>query len=206
MVSRRPFAGYWEYHIDGALFTSPPRTDHSGAACSTRSGELVGIGSLFVSNALGSDGPTLPGNMFVPVDLLRPILAELRGSGSSAASRRAWLGVNCVEQGGAACAWCASAGTARPKRPGCSRATASWPSTARAVSTLDALWTALWSGGPPEREVALEIERGERAQTLNVRTRRPQPPDSQEAQRRSGTARAPEPVSRAAVQAAAGVG
>src|SRR5207245_3587282 len=27
LVSRRPFSGYWEYHIDGALFTSPPRTD-----------------------------------------------------------------------------------------------------------------------------------------------------------------------------------
>jgi hypothetical protein len=37
------------------------------------------------------------------------------------------------------------------------------------VSTLDALWTKLWSGAA-EREVKLEVERGESRQTLNVRT------------------------------------
>jgi serine protease Do len=46
MVSRRTFAGYWEYRIDDALFTSPPRTDHSGAGLFNARGELVGIGSL----------------------------------------------------------------------------------------------------------------------------------------------------------------
>ncbi len=81
MVSRRPFSGYWEYHIDSALFTSPPRTDHSGAALFNGRGELMGIGSLIVMNALGDNHPRVPGNMFVPVDLLKPILAELRERG-----------------------------------------------------------------------------------------------------------------------------
>jgi hypothetical protein len=40
------------------------------------------------------------GNMFVPVDLLKPILAERRASGASRASIRPWLGLNCVEFGG----------------------------------------------------------------------------------------------------------
>ncbi len=53
MVSRRAFSGYWEYHIEGALFTAPPRTDHSGAALFNSEGELMGIGSLVVSDALG---------------------------------------------------------------------------------------------------------------------------------------------------------
>lgn len=56
VVSRRTFAGYWEYLIDGAIFTSPPRTDHSGAALIDRNGELVGIGSLLVMDAMS------PGN------------------------------------------------------------------------------------------------------------------------------------------------
>ena len=86
MVSRRPFAGYWEYHIEGALFTSPARMDHSGAGLFNARGELMGIGSLFVTDALGPQGPRLPGNMFVPIDLLRPILAELRARGTSAAA------------------------------------------------------------------------------------------------------------------------
>ena len=55
-----------------------PRGDHSGAALFNGRGELVGIGSLIVADALGPGRPAMPGNMFVPVDLLKPILAELR--------------------------------------------------------------------------------------------------------------------------------
>jgi S1-C subfamily serine protease len=95
MVSRRAFSGYWEYHIDGAVFTTPARTDHSGAGLFNADGELLGIGSLVVADALGT-GDKLPGNMFVPIDLLKPILAELRERGASSGSRRAWLGINCV--------------------------------------------------------------------------------------------------------------
>jgi serine protease Do len=168
MVSRRVFAGYWEYRIDDALFTSPPRTDHSGAALFNPRGELVGIGSLVVNNALGSEGPMLPGNMFVPIDLLRPILSELRNKGASAASQRAWLGINGVEQGGlvrVARVSEDSPAEAAGVRVG-DRITAI---DGVAVSTLDALWTKLWSGAA-ERDVSLEVERGESRQTLNVHT------------------------------------
>jgi len=76
VVSRRQFAGYWEYLIDGAIFTAPARMDHSGAALINKDGELVGVGSLFVMDAL-TPGERLPGNMFVPVDLLKPVLDEM---------------------------------------------------------------------------------------------------------------------------------
>ena len=39
--SRRAFSGYWEYHIEDALFTAPARTDHSGAGLFNADGELV---------------------------------------------------------------------------------------------------------------------------------------------------------------------
>jgi serine protease Do len=168
MVSRRAFTGYWEYRIDNALFTSPPRTDHSGAALFNPRGELVGIGSLVVNNALGSEGPMLPGNMFVPIDLLTPILGELRSKGASSASQRAWLGINGVEQGGqvrVARVSDESPAEAAGVRVG-DRITAI---DGVAVSTLDALWTRLWSGAA-ERDVSIEVERGESRQTLNVRT------------------------------------
>jgi serine protease Do len=84
LVSRRAFSGSWEYHIESALFTSPPVLasggNHSGAPLFNQRGELMGIGSLFVSDATG-ENRRLPGNMFVPVDLLRPILAELQRAG-----------------------------------------------------------------------------------------------------------------------------
>jgi serine protease Do len=168
MVSRRAFAGYWEYRIDDALFTSPPRTDHSGAGLFNARGELVGIGSLVVNNALGKEGPMLPGNMFVPIDLLRPILGELRTKGASAASQRAWLGINGVEQGGQVRVLRVnddSPAEAAGVRVG-DRITAI---DGTPVDSLDALWTRLWSGAA-ERDVKLDIERGDAKQTLNVRT------------------------------------
>ncbi|MGZ5065996.1 MAG: S1C family serine protease [Usitatibacter sp.] len=99
VVSRRKFAGYWEYLLDDAIFTSPPRLDHSGAALINKDGELVGIGSLLVLDAL-TPGERLPGNMFVPVDLLKPALEEMVRTGAQQASRRPWLGVNSLEEDG----------------------------------------------------------------------------------------------------------
>jgi serine protease Do len=99
VVSRRPFAGYWEYLIDDAIFTSPPRLDHSGAALINQQGEVVGIGSLFVLEAL-TPGERLPGNMFVPVDLVRPVIDEMVNTGSQHAAHRPWLGVNSLEEDG----------------------------------------------------------------------------------------------------------
>jgi serine protease Do len=168
MVSRRPFAGYWEYRIDGALFTAPPRTDHSGAGLFNPRGELVGIGSLVVANALGDDQPRHPGNMFVPTDLLRPILGEMRRTGASASSRRAWLGINCVEQGGQV--RIVRVNDDSPAEVAGLRVgdrIASIDGTP--VASLDALWTQLWRGAP-EREVALQVERDGALQTLNVTT------------------------------------
>ena len=103
LVSQRAFSGTWEYHLDNALFTSPPVSssggNHSGAPLFNGKGELMGIGSLFVSDALGENN-RVPGNMFVPIDLLKPILAEMQQLGSSKQSNRAWLGVTSSDQGG----------------------------------------------------------------------------------------------------------
>jgi serine protease Do len=103
LVSQRSFSGSWEYHIDAAIFTSPPVTagvgNHSGAPLFNQRGELMGIGSLLVADALGGNR-RMPGNMFVPVDLLKPILAEMQQSGSSRQSHRPWLGVTSSDQGG----------------------------------------------------------------------------------------------------------
>lgn len=92
VVARRRFVGYWEYLIDEAIFTAPPRFDHSGAALLDAAGRLVGIGSLWVGDALEL-GVAFPGNMFVPVDLLKPLLTDLVANGRRAEPARPWLGV-----------------------------------------------------------------------------------------------------------------
>ena len=76
VMSRREFAAGWEYLIPGAIFTAPAHSEWSGAALVSRDGKLVGVGSLVVGDVTGQ-GKNLPGNMYVPIDLLPPIMADL---------------------------------------------------------------------------------------------------------------------------------
>jgi serine protease Do len=96
VVAKREFAGSWEYMLDEALFTAPPHPAWSGAALISREGKLVGVGSLIVGDAAGATEKT-PGNMFVPIDRLPPILGDLISDGQRAGPGRPWLGVNTDE-------------------------------------------------------------------------------------------------------------
>jgi serine protease Do len=169
LVSRRAFAGYWEYFIDGALFTAPAHGKHSGAGLFNLQGELLGVGSLRVADAAGADQPRLWGNMFVPVDLLRPILADLMSRGHAAHSERAWLGLNCLEIDG-------QVRVARVSEDSPAQRAGLRPGDrivrldGTAVGSLAALWQSLWSGGAAEREVVLDVQREGQPQRLAVQT------------------------------------
>jgi S1-C subfamily serine protease len=99
VVSTRAFAGSWEYLLDDAIFTAPLYPAWSGAALINREGKLVGVGSLVVSDTAGTGEPS-PGNMFVPIDRLAPILADLIADGRPSGTPRPWLGVTTEEQAG----------------------------------------------------------------------------------------------------------
>ena len=92
VAALREFTGSWEYLLERAIFTSPPHPEWSGAALINREGRLIGVGSLIVSDAAG-DGGDGGGNMFVPIDILSPILADLTSAGHVTGPRRPWLGV-----------------------------------------------------------------------------------------------------------------
>jgi S1-C subfamily serine protease len=166
MVSRRPFSGYWEYHIENALFTAPARPDHSGAGLFNADGELLGIGSLIVSDALGKGQAALRGNMFVPIDLLKPILAELKERGLSRGSQRAWLGLNCVEHDGQIRV-VRLTGSGPAEEAGLRPGDHIVRIDGVAVNDLESFYKALWQRDA-EREVTLDIRRAGNAQTLKV--------------------------------------
>jgi serine protease Do len=169
LVSRRAFSGFWEYHIDSALFVTPQHDGHGGAGLFNGRGELVGIGSLRVTDAAGSDAPREPGTMFVPIDLLKPILGELRERGASRQSERAWIGLNCVEQGGAV-------RVVRVSEDSPADVAGLLPGDrilridGTAVGRLEQLWKTLWAGAGAERAVQLDIQREGEEQTLTVQT------------------------------------
>ena len=96
VVSRRAFSGSWEYLLDSAIFTSPPVDEWSGASLISSKGELLGIGSLVVPDAAAPRTQS-PGNIFVPVDLLKPILEDLIADGRRKGPARPWLGINTDE-------------------------------------------------------------------------------------------------------------
>jgi serine protease Do len=99
VVSRRQFAGFWEYLLDNAIFTAPATVNWSGAALIGRDGKLYGVGSLVVTDAIKPQTYS-PGNMFVPIDLLKPILGDLIDRGRVSGPARPWIGVNTQEMQG----------------------------------------------------------------------------------------------------------
>jgi len=96
VVSKREFAGYWEYLLDEAIFTTPPHPAWSGAALIGSGGKLLGVGSLFLEDVLPSRNG-VAGNMFVPIDLLPPILPALTRLGRTGAPPHPWLGMFSTE-------------------------------------------------------------------------------------------------------------
>jgi len=99
VVSRSEFAGYWEYLLEDAIFTMPPYLNYGGAALIGRGGRLVGIGSLYTQVTVSGLG-TVPSNMFVPIDPLKPILDDLVKTGRSNVPPQPWLGINVKEAHG----------------------------------------------------------------------------------------------------------
>ena len=95
IAARQEFAGYWEYVLDEAIFTSPAHPNWGGTALVSAQGELIGIGSLQLERARASKNEHL--NMVVPIDLLAPILDDLRKFGRVNKPARPWLGLYSTE-------------------------------------------------------------------------------------------------------------
>ena len=129
VAAKREFAGSWEYLLDEAIFTAPPHPAWSGAALITREGKLIGVGSLIVGDAAG-DGAATPGNMFVPIERLPPILGDLIADGRVAVPAVPGSASRPTSARPAVCRR-ASRRAVRPRRPASARATRSSGSAAK---------------------------------------------------------------------------
>ena len=95
IVAKQEFAGYWEYLLDEAVFTHPAHPNWGGTALLDMRGELIGIGSLQLERE--REGKAEHVNMIVPIDLLKPILDDLRKFGRVNKPARPWLGMFTTE-------------------------------------------------------------------------------------------------------------
>jgi S1-C subfamily serine protease len=157
VVAKREFAGSWEYLLEEAIFTSPPHPNWSGAALINREGKLVGVGSLIVGDATGK-GEQMPGNMFVPIDLLPAILGDMIASGHASGPERPGLGVTTEEKGGRLVV-----NRVAPQGPaeaaGMRRGDIITGVGGEAASGLGDLYRKMWARGTAGVSVPLDVER-----------------------------------------------
>jgi len=165
IVARREFAGYWEYLLDEALFTAPAHPQWGGTALVGEDGRLLGIGSLLVQEAFAEE--TIDANMFVPIDLLEPILGDMLRLGRPDREPRPWLGmyatpleglliVGGLTQGGPA------------HRAGVRLGDVLLEVAGQPVSSLAEMLRRVWSVGRAGSEISITLGRGENRSQVSI--------------------------------------
>jgi S1-C subfamily serine protease len=168
IVGRRAFTGWWEYALDDAIFTSPARDQHSGAALLDRDGELIGIGSLWVGDA-NDAGAAFPGNMFVPINLLTPILRDLKTNGRRSGAARPWLGVYSEEVRRHVIVTQVLPGSPA-ERGGLARGDVILAVGEQAIGTQAEFYQAVWASGAAGSKITLQIWRAKVVHEVTVQS------------------------------------
>jgi S1-C subfamily serine protease len=167
IIAKREFAGYWEYLLDEALFTAPAHPQWGGAALLGQDGRLLGVGSLLVQESAG--GRAVDGNMFVPIDLLAPILQEMQSLGRAARPARAWLGIYTAEMDGQlVIGGLAPGGPA--ERAGVTLGDLVLEVGGERVASLAQMYRRIWGAGPAGSEVTLTLSRRGASSLLKLRS------------------------------------
>jgi S1-C subfamily serine protease len=166
IVGKHEFAGYWEYYLDEAIFTSPAHPFWGGASAIDAEGKLIGIGSLHVEQLTARGGPQ-DTNMIVPIDLLPPILDDLLAYGRVNKPPRPWLGIFSAESGDEIIV--ASVSDDGPAAAaGLRRGDVIAGVAGSEVESLGDFYRKVWSLGPAGVEIPIEIVRDGRAITMQV--------------------------------------
>ena len=169
VAGRREFAGYWEYLLDKAIFTVPAYPLWGGSALIGAEGELLGVGSLLVQEALGPGAPAFPGNMYVPINRLKPIFDELVENGRLKKPPRPWLGLITLEHMGQLVIGGVSEG-GPADRAGLQRGDVLHALNGEVLDELADFYRKLWASGPAGTAVTLRMERDNDAFEVTVRT------------------------------------
>lgn len=170
LLAKREFTGSWEYLLEEALFTSPPTREWAGAALVNRELQLVGVGSLLVRDVdPDGDQDEVPGNMFVPIDILKPILADLIKRGKRSGPARPWMGLSTEEYlGNLVVTRVAPDGPA--DKAGLQRGDVVLAVGATSVDTQADLYRTVWKLGAAGVQVPLRVARGPLALEVTLKS------------------------------------
>ena len=158
VIGRREFAGYWEYLLSEAIFTAPQYPAFGGAPLLTPDGRLLGIGSLAVRNAAG-ENIFKPGNMFIPIDQLPPVLGDLLALGRRSGKERPWLGIWSAEDENGEVVLGGVQPDSPAARAGLRKGDVILKVEGQAVAGQADLYKKLWAAGAKSPEIALTLKR-----------------------------------------------
>jgi S1-C subfamily serine protease len=177
IIAKQEYAGYWEYLLEEAIYTSPAHPFWGGTALIGPSGELLGIGSLQIQ-AVSVD-PERPAphrerqgddaNMIVPIDLLKPILNDLATIGRPDRPPRPWLGVYVTEIGSSVALLGVAAG-GPAHEAGLREGDVVLAVAGAPVSSLAELFRRVWGLGAAGIAVPLTVSREGRTFEVSVRS------------------------------------
>ena len=168
VMSTRAFTGSWEYQLDSAIWTAPPTMAWAGAALVNREGRLVGVGSLLVRDSVGAGQPS-PGNVFVPIDTLKPILEDLIASGKRSGPQRPWLGLATEAVQGRLLVTRVSPGSPA-ELAGMRQGDIVMTVSGETVKTHAELYKKLWSLGPAGVEIPFKVLQGADVRDVRVKS------------------------------------
>jgi S1-C subfamily serine protease len=168
IAAKQEFAGYWEYLLDEAIFTSPAHPNWGGAALIAQDGTLCGIGSLHLQQAR-DNGPPEHLNMIVPIDLLPPILNDLLTIGRPNHPPRPWLGLYATEvEDRIVIAGLANTGPAR--RSGLRMGDIVLSVGGNEIKDLASLYRSIWRCGAAGVRVPFKVYRDGRTLDIEVKS------------------------------------
>ena len=182
IVAKQEFSGYWEYVLDEAIFTAPAHPFWGGTAMIGPSGELLGIGSLQIQQAVSNPKTRTThkgddANMIVPIDLLNPIFDDLITIGRPNRPARPWLGLYATEIGSSvAIVGLASRGPAQ--KADLRAGDVVMAVAGGQVTNLAGLFRSVWAQGAAGVTVPMTINREGRTFDVAVRSVDPNIPSS----------------------------
>jgi S1-C subfamily serine protease len=169
VVSRKPFAGNWEYLLESPLMTLPAVNNWSGAGLFDEDGQLIGLGSLLVPDVFGDSKP-MPGNLYVPLNELKPQLVELLRNGKRTGPAQSWLGISsqAVRGGGL------MVQRVTPESPasqaGIQAGDVLVALQGRAIDNLPDFYRQLWTWGPAGSRLEITVKRQGQEKKIQITT------------------------------------
>ncbi len=169
VVSRKTFAGNWEYLLESPLMTLPAVNNWSGAGLFDASGQLIGLGSLLVPDVF-SDAKPMLGNLYVPLNEIKPQLNELLRNGKRTGPAQSWLGINsqALREGGLMVLRVTPDSPA--SQAGVEAGDVLLALQGRTIENLPDFYRQLWTWGPAGSAVQVTLKRQGQEKTIRIIT------------------------------------